>query len=131
MDHEIVVIIEDDADTCEMLQTVFKELIGVRTAVAEDGEKGLRLIHQLQPSLILLDLLLPRLDGFEVLRRLKADPQLRSIPTIAMTALSRTRDPDLARNAGCDDCLFKPFELDDLEAAVRKYLNRSPRAPAQ
>lgn len=131
MDHEIVVIIEDDADTCEMLQTVLKELIGVRTAVAENGEEGLRLIHVVRPSLILLDLLLPKLDGFEVARQLKADPQLRGIPVIAMTALARTTESESAQHAGCDECLYKPFDLDDLEAAVRKHLVRSRRARAQ
>lgn len=131
MDDELVVIIEDDADTCEMLRTALEELMGIRTAMAEDGEEGLRLVQDLRPSLILLDLLLPKLDGFEVARRLKADPLVKDIPVIAMTALARTGESTLARHDGCDECLYKPFELDDLEATVRKHLLRSHRSRAR
>ena len=74
------------------------------------------------PDLVLLDLMLPALDGFQVARQLKGDPATRTIPIVAVSAMARPDDREAALAAGCDEFVRKPFELDDLEALIRKYL---------
>ena len=82
----------------------------------------LRSVERERPDLILLDLMMPGMDGFEVARQLKADPLTASIPIVAVSALARPDDREAALAAGCNDFLRKPFELDDLEALIRTYL---------
>ena len=72
--------------------------------------------------MILLDLMMPGLDGFQVTRQLKGDPATASIPIVAVSAMARPDDRETALAAGCDDFVRKPFELDDLEAVIRTYL---------
>jgi CheY-like chemotaxis protein len=74
----------------------------------------------------LLDLMMPGLDGFEVTRKLKGDPATASIPIVAISALARPDDREAALAAGCDEFVRKPFELDELEALINSYLERSP-----
>ena len=79
-------------------------------------------VERERPGMILLDLMMPRLDGFEVARKLKADPSTAGIPIVAVSALARPDDREAALAAGCDDFVRKPFELDELEAKIRSYL---------
>jgi CheY-like chemotaxis protein len=72
--------------------------------------------------MILLDLMMPGLDGFQVTRQLKADPETAGIPIVAVSAMARPDDREAALAAGCDDFVRKPFELDDLEAVIRTHL---------
>ena len=89
---------------------------------AEDGEHGLERARREMPDLILMDLSLPRLDGWEATRRLKASEDLRSIPVIALTAHASREDQAKARAAGCDDFLTKPVDRDQLIAAIARHL---------
>ena len=89
---------------------------------AEDGEQGLDRAARDAPDLILMDLSLPRVDGWEATRRLKANPKLQSIPVIALTAHAAREDQERARKAGCIEYLTKPVERDELIAAIRKHL---------
>jgi CheY-like chemotaxis protein/signal transduction histidine kinase len=96
---------------------------------AEDGEHGLQQATLRPPDLILMDLSLPRLDGWEATRRLKADSRLRSVPVIALTAHAGREDEERARKAGCADYLTKPVEREKLIATIRRNLPSSrPRA---
>lgn len=90
---------------------------------AEDGEHGLERARKDHPELILMDLSLPRLDGWEATRRLKADEALRGIPVIALTAHASREDQVKAREAGCDDYLTKPVDRDLLIATMRRHLS--------
>ncbi len=121
-DPLLVLVVEDDPDLCELVTTVLELGLPVRTAKAEDGEQGLELVRRLMPSLVLLDIKLPRISGLEVARRLKADPQTREIPLVAMT--SEPRRTTLA--AGCDDHVGKPFDVFDLIRKAEQYLRPSP-----
>lgn len=128
VDDKLVLIVEDEPDNREITRIAMEELVGARTALAADGEEAVERAQQLKPSLVLLDLMLPKLNGFDVARRLKADPATRSIPVIALTALSRLQDREEAIAAGCDDFVDKPFDLDTLAEKVRKYLRCRPSA---
>jgi len=118
----LVLIGEDEPDNRLILQTVVETLLGVRAEVAGDGLSVLASVERERPRVILLDLMMPGLDGFQVTRHLKANPATASIPIVAVSAMARPDDRETALAAGCDDFVRKPFELDDLEAVIRTYL---------
>jgi two-component system cell cycle response regulator DivK len=118
----LVLIGEDEPDNRIILQTVVETLLGVRAEVAGDGLAVLASVERERPRVILLDLMMPGLDGFQVTRHLKANPDTASIPIVAVSAMARPDDRETALAAGCDDFVRKPFELDDLEAVIRTYL---------
>jgi two-component system, cell cycle response regulator DivK len=89
---------------------------------AENGEEALAAIAKQQPDLILMDIQLPVMDGYEATRRIKADPALRAIPIIAVTSYALSGDEEKARAAGCDDFVPKPFSPRQLLAKIQKYL---------
>jgi len=118
----LVLIGEDEPDNRIILQTVVETLLGVRAEVAGDGLAVLASVERERPRVILLDLMMPGLDGFEVTRHLKANPATANIPIVAVSAMARPDDRETALAAGCDEFVRKPFELDDLEAVIRTYL---------
>jgi two-component system, cell cycle response regulator DivK len=118
----LVLIGEDEPDNQVILQTVVESLVGVRAEVAGDGLAVLASIQRERPSVILLDLMMPGLDGFQVTRQLKGNPDTATIPIVAVSAMARPDDRETALAAGCDEFVRKPFELDDLEAVIRSYL---------
>src|SRR5207248_11230841 len=122
LDDALVLIGEDEPDNQVILQTVVESLVGVRAEVAGDGLAVLASVERERPLMILLDLMMPVLDGFEVARQLNADPGTAGIPIVAVAALARPDDREAALAAGCDEFLRKPFELDHLEALIRNYL---------
>src|ERR671928_965111 len=122
MTDDLVLIGEDEPDNQVILQTVVESLVGVRAQVAGDGLAVLASVSRERPKMILLDLMMPGLDGFEVTRQLKSDPATASIPIVAISALARPDDREAALAAGCDEFVRKPFELDDLEAIIRTHL---------
>ncbi|HYU17235.1 MAG TPA: ATP-binding protein [Chloroflexota bacterium] len=103
-----VLVVDDEPDNREVIASVVTELLGHVALLAEDGERALELAHE-SPDLVLLDLKLPGLSGFEVARRLKADPQTAHIPIVAISALAERDDQQAALAAGCVECVTKPF----------------------
>lgn len=93
----------------------------VRTAA--DAEAAIDLLRTFRPQLILMDLQLPGMDGFELTRRLKSDPATRSIPVVALTAYAMRGDEARARDAGCDGYLSKPVDTRVLAAEVQRWLS--------
>src|SRR5438874_5400790 len=123
-----VLIGEDEPDNQVILQTVVESLVGVRAEVAANGLEVLASVSRERPRMILLDLMMPGLDGFQVTRRLKGDPSTAGIPIVAVSAMARPDDREAALAAGCDEFVRKPFELDDLEAVIRTYLQNGSSA---
>jgi two-component system, cell cycle response regulator DivK len=123
--HIVVLIGEDEPDNQVILQTVVESLVGVQAEVAGDGLAVLASVERARPRMILLDLMMPGLDGFQVTRQLKADPATADIPIVAVSAMARPDDREAALAAGCDDFVRKPFELDDLEAVIRTHLDNT------
>jgi CheY-like chemotaxis protein len=93
--------------------------IGLRVVLAEDGPEALRLAFSESPDVILLDLMMPRMDGYEVMRQLKASEKTRGIPVIMLTAKSGSEDRDRCAELGAAGYITKPFRLEDLRSTVR------------
>jgi CheY-like chemotaxis protein len=117
-----VLYVEDNDDNVYMLKMRLELLDEFEILVAEDGEKGCEMASTEAPDIILMDLEMPVIDGWEASRRLKSDPQTRDIPIIALSAhaLAGTREKALA--AGCDEFDTKPIEFDRLLATMRRVL---------
>ena len=118
----LILIGEDEPDNQVIMQTVVESLVGARAEVAGDGLAVLASVERERPHMILLDLMMPGLDGFQVTRRLKANPTTASIPIVAVSALARPDDREAALGAGCDNFVRKPFDLDELEALINAYV---------
>jgi two-component system alkaline phosphatase synthesis response regulator PhoP len=125
MSREALVVIEDEPDIQEVIEyNLLRE--GFRVRSVGDGEEGLRLVQESSPALVLLDLMLPGLDGIEVCRRLKGDPRTRSIPIIMVTAKGEESDIVLGLGIGADDYVTKPFSPKELVGRVKAVLRRGP-----
>ena len=118
-----LLLVEDNEMNRDMLSRRLARK-GYEVVCAVDGQQGLDLARREQPDLILMDMSLPVLDGWEATRRLKADAELRSIPVIALTAHAMASDEQQARDAGCDDFDTKPVELPRLLDKIQRLLNR-------
>ena len=119
--------IEDNDDNLYMLQLRFDVLGGYEIISATDGAAGLAMAVAERPDLILMDLNLPEVDGWEAARRLKADPLTRDIPIIALSAHAMAGDREKALATGCDDFDTKPVEFDRLLAKVEQALAAKDR----
>ena len=119
-----VLLVEDNEMNRDMLSRRL-ERRGYEVVIAVDGESGLALAGSEAPDLILMDMSLPVLDGWEATRRLKAEPATRHIPVIALTAHAMSSDREKALEAGCDDYDTKPVELPRLLGKIEALLNRA------
>jgi len=113
-----VLLIEDAEDVVELVTSLFDDE-GYAYTVATDGEEGVAVAHACSPDVILLDLSLPKLSGWDVIQRLR-DDGLRT-PVVALTAHAMRGDRERALALGCDDYLSKPFEIDELLAVLERY----------
>lgn len=120
-----VVIVEDEADIREVIEYNLKRE-GYRTSAVADGEKALQLVRETLPDLVLLDLMLPGLDGLEVCQRLKADSATRQVRIVMVTAKGEERDILMGLDLGADDYLTKPFSPKELLGRIRAVLRRGP-----
>jgi CheY-like chemotaxis protein len=119
-----VLLVEDNEMNRDMLSRRLMRR-GYEVVIAVDGESGLALAGSEAPDLILMDMSLPVLDGWEATRRLKAAPATQRIPVIALTAHAMSSDRDKALEAGCDDYDTKPVELPRLLGKIEALLNRA------
>ncbi|WP_431324206.1 response regulator [Rhizobium sp. YTU87027] len=122
-DPPLILAVDDTPENLEILQMRLNAC-GYEVVTAADGEEGLAKVHDLKPDLILLDVMMPKLDGISLVRMLKQDVSLRSIPVILVTAKADTRDVVEGLDAGGDDYLTKPFEHHALLARVRSMLRQ-------
>jgi two-component system cell cycle response regulator DivK len=122
--NERILVVEDNEDNRQILRDLLCAA-GYEMIEAHDGEQALQKVAS-RPDLILMDIQLPGIDGYEVTRRIKADAVLASIPIIAVTSYALTGDDGKARAAGCDDYVAKPFSPRQLLAKIRGYLPESP-----
>lgn len=121
MDERLVLVVEDDEPNRELL--VWRlERQGYRTVAAPTGQQGIDAALEHGPHLILLDMGLPQLDGWAVVKLLKADPRTAGIPVMALTAHAMPGDRERALAAGCDDYQTKPVEFTELFAKIGRLL---------
>ncbi len=116
-----ILVVEDQEDNRQILRDLLANA-GYHLTEAENGEEALAAVAKQQPDLILMDIQLPILDGYEATRRIKANPSLRAIPIIAVTSYALNGDEDRARAAGCDDFVPKPYSPRQLLVKIRQYL---------
>jgi two-component system cell cycle response regulator DivK len=117
-----VLYVEDNDDNVYMLKMRLELLDDFEVVTAENGEKGCAMALSEHPDIILMDLEMPGVDGWEATRRLKADPQTRDIPIIALSAHALAGSREKALAAGCDEFDTKPVEFERLVATVRRLL---------
>src|SRR5262245_31097510 len=116
-----ILVVEDQEDNRRILRDLLTSS-GYDVIYAEDGEEALIVAGRERPDLILMDIQLPLLNGYETTRRLKADPALRGIPVIAVTSYALSGDEVKAKEAGCDAYVAKPFSTRQLLQVVRRYV---------
>ena len=118
---ERILVIEDQEDNRAILRDLLTS-VGYEILEAVNGEEGVRMAAAHRPDLILMDIQLPNIDGYEATRRIKAQELLRTIPIIAVTSYALSGDDVKAREAGCDAYVTKPFSPRALLAKIREYL---------
>jgi two-component system cell cycle response regulator DivK len=116
-----ILVVEDQQDNRQILRDLLTNA-GFDIIEAENGEDAIASAQASRPDLILMDIQLPILDGYEATRRIKADPNLKSIPIIVVTSYALSGDEDKARLAGCDDYVAKPFSPRELLAKIKEYV---------
>jgi two-component system, cell cycle response regulator DivK len=121
--NELILVVEDNDKNRKLVRDVltFK---GYEIIEAETGEEGVRLAQERRPSLVLMDIRLPGIDGIEALRRLRAEPATQGIPIMAMTASVMTVDRQRITDAGFDAYQSKPIKVKDFVAAVERLLEQ-------
>jgi CheY-like chemotaxis protein len=125
-----ILIVDDYPDAVE-IWALYLRAFGYRVSTASDGVEAVAQAERLLPDLIVLDLELPRMSGFDVARHLRANPDTEDIPLIAATGYSHQRQLDLARDAGFDLIVVKPCEPDELVGEIERLLHSAVRVPGQ
>lgn len=120
-----VLLVEDNEMNRDMLGRRLQRK-GYEVSIAVDGAEGIAMTHSEMPDIILMDMSLPVVDGWEATRRLKADPKIKAIPIIALTAHAMSGDREQAIAAGCDDYDTKPIEFPRLLEKIEALLARGP-----
>ncbi len=119
--NRLVLVVEDDPDLGDAMVTFLKEE-GVEAKLARDGDQAMRMVDDYTPAVMVLDLMMPRRDGFSVLRELRADGRISGLPVIVVTAIFGLSERLYATELGAVDYVTKPFELDELLSRVRSLL---------
>jgi twitching motility two-component system response regulator PilH len=117
------ILVADDVKSEALLLTQLVQSLGHRPLVADDGESALKMAQEMKPDLILLDIVMPKVDGFDVCRRLKKDDITAHIPIVMVSSKDQRSDRFWAERLGADDYVTKPFEAELLAGMIRKYLN--------
>ncbi|MFH1890311.1 MAG: response regulator [Candidatus Kuenenbacteria bacterium] len=120
--HKTILIIEDEQTITKALATELKESNGFKIETASDGEQGWQKAKDLKPDLVILDLILPKLDGFSVLQKIKSDEQTKNIPVVVLTNLSDVNDK--VRQLGAQECLIKSdYTMNDIKNKIKNQLS--------
>lgn len=127
----LVLIVEDDPDLGDAIVDFLKEEGGLDAKLARDGDQAMRLVDSLAPAVMVLDLMMPRRDGFSVLRELRADGRIGRLPVIVVTAIFGLSERLYATELGAADYITKPFQMEDLLSRVRNLLPPAQPVPAK
>ena len=119
-----ILIVDDEQDIVESLKFVL-EVSGYVCYTAYNGEDGLRLAKEIMPDLIILDVMMPKINGYKISRLLKYDKKYQNIPILMITARSQEEDKLIGEETGADEYITKPFELDTVVDKVNQYLKQA------
>jgi CheY-like chemotaxis protein len=117
-----ILVVDDDPRLLHVV-AMYLSIEGYDVDTASNGEEGLRRVEAQRPDLVILDVMMPGIDGLEACRRIKSDPETRHIPVVLFTALSRTDDVESGRAAGANRFINKPFSLIGLGTVIRSFLS--------
>lgn len=123
MERKRILVVDDEIYIVHILEFSLT-MEGYTVLTASDGEEALRVIEQERPDLVVLDIMMPKLDGYEVCKRLREDEQFRDLPVILLSAKGRPVDRDAGLEAGADDYITKPFSPRRLLEKIRELLER-------
>ena len=116
-----ILVVDDETELLKAINILLKTS-GYEVVTAQDGQEGLEKAKSLSPDLIVLDILMPKMDGYEVCRLLKFDEKYKSIPIIMLTAKVQDIDKAMGKKVGADDYIAKPFETQDLIDKIKMYV---------
>ncbi len=119
--RQLILVVEDDPSLGEVIVTALRDE-GMDARLAHDGDEAMRMVDSLTPSAMVLDLMMPKRDGFSVLRELRSDGRIREMPVVVVTAMFGLSERNYATELGAADYVTKPFELDDLIDRVRALI---------
>jgi len=119
-----ILVVDDDLGT-RLSISDYLELSGYTVITADDGVEALAMVEEYHPDLIVTDIVMPRMNGYELVRQVRQQSGFRLLPVILLTARTKTQERILGYQSGCDLYLPKPFELEELAAAIRNLLERS------
>jgi CheY-like chemotaxis protein len=122
-----VLLVEDNAQHLELLEAYMEDLPQARVVTAVNGIEAMQKVQEEKPDLVLLDIMMPKMSGFEVCKRIKSDPKTREIVVVMVTALNETADIERAAECGTDDYLSKPVERKALASLIRNLLTAKSR----
>lgn len=122
-----VLLVDDHPQNLELLEIYMEDLPEVRVVTATNGLEAMARVAEESPDLILLDIMMPKMSGFEVCKRIKSDPKTRDIIVVMVTALNETSDIERAAECGTDDYISKPIERKALVGLVRSLLAAKTR----
>ena len=118
-----ILLVEDEQGNIDVVQNILELMFNQHTLlIARDGHEAIKMAYEEKPDLILMDLGIPKLDGWEVTRSLKSNENFRDVPILAITAHAMIGDREKALAAGCDDYFTKPIEVDEFVDFMRPYL---------
>jgi len=118
-----ILMADDDLDLCLIFKTVFEHL-GYDSVFAVDGAEAVKIATTQKPDLILMDIIMPVMNGYQATRMIHQNPKTRSIPVIAVTALTSSEEREECLKSGCDDYIAKPFTIKDLAFRIEKLLKQ-------
>jgi len=122
-----ILVVDDDADSLEIVRT-YLESRGYQVATAADGKEALAMLEEARPDLVLLDVMMPGIDGWEVARTIKDHPEFSDTRVVMLTARSDFTDKQRGLRAGADDYIVKPMRLEDLGRKVERNLEAARRS---
>lgn len=124
MNPPLLLLVDDNEQNLELLEAYLEE-VGGTIVTARDGLEALKAIEQRRPDVMLLDIMMPRMSGYQLCKKLKSEESTKSIPIIMVTALNEVSDMERATELGADDFISKPLNKPDLVARVRKALGQA------
>lgn len=125
-----ILLVDDHQDFRELL-TLQLRFFGLKVIGVRGGQEALEILQTFVPDLILLDMWMPEMDGFKVVRLVRQNPKYRDIPILATTAMAMPESRDQCLRAGCDDCILKPFRFRELRERLTDLLGKSNLAAAE
>ncbi len=120
----LIIVVADDDLAIRLFVTEYLEMYGYSAIAAEDGQEALELVEAYRPHLLVTDIMMPRMDGYELVRQVRQRPEFRQLPVILLTERRSTEERIRGYELGCDLYLPKPFEINELGAIIRNLLHR-------